>query len=305
MKYGYGIDLGGTTVKLARFREDGSLLKKWEIATARDGSRILPEIAQSVLEDMEASGIGKAEVLGVGVGVPGPVNGLGVVEQCVNLHWGRKDVRRELEALTGLSVSVGNDANVAALGEAAFGGDSMVMVTLGTGIGGGIIVNGRIVHGFHGAGGEIGHIPLNPQEPERCACGKRGCAEQYCSATGVVRLAKRRLAESIAPSSLRSLETITCKAVFDAAGAGDPLAMSAVDQACDYLARLIATVCCTVDPETVVLGGGVSRAGELLLTGLRRHFPDYVFPACKARFALAQLGNDAGVYGAFRLAAGV
>lgn len=302
MKYGYGIDLGGTTVKLARFQEDGSLLKKWEIDTPREGDRILPEIARAVLEDMEASGIGKGKVLGVGLGVPGPVNELGVVEQCVNLHWGRKDVRRELETLTGLSVSVGNDANVAALGEAALCGDaSMVMVTLGTGVGGGIVLGGQIVHGFHGAGGEIGHIPLNPQEPERCGCGKRGCAEQYCSATGVVRLAKRRLAESIAPSSLRSLENITCKAVFEAAGAGDPLAMGAVDQACDYLARLIATVCCTVDPETVVLGGGVSRAGEMLLAGVRRHFPDYAFPACKPRFALAQLGNDAGVYGAFRL----
>lgn len=308
MKYGFGVDVGGTTVKIAFFDETGTLLDKWEIptVTANGGEQVLPDIAASLLDYMEKKHCAPGDIIGAGVGVPGPVNDRGVVNHCVNLGWGVVDVRSRLEELTGLKIRVGNDANVAALGESWKGGGAgcgnMVMATLGTGVGGGIILDGRPLNGVHGAGGEIGHLVLNKDETERCGCGKYGCAEQYCSATGVVRLARRHLASNDRPSVLRELAELSCKDVFDAAKAGDTEALAITDQVYEYMGRFLADVCCVVDPEVVVLGGGVSRAGQPLLDGLRQYFDRYVFHACRAtRFALATLGNDAGSYGAFKL----
>ena len=178
----------------------------------------------------------------------------------------------------------------------------MIFATLGTGVGGGIVVGGRVIHGVHGAGGEIGHIVLNRDEPEACNCGKHGCVEQYCSATGIVRIAKKFLSASTAPSSLRAIEPLTCKDVFDAGKAGDPLALKILEQVYAYLGEFLANVCNVTDPEVVVLGGGVSKAGQMLLDGAEHYYKKYVFHACRdTRFALASLGNDAGAYGAFKL----
>ena len=308
MKYGFGVDLGGTTVKIAYFDQEGNLLDKWEIPTviAGAGRQILPDIAASIQNYLEAKYISRDSVIGIGIGVPGPVDGKGVVNKCVNLGWGVFNIHEELSALTGLPVRAGNDANVAALGEAWKGGgngcENMIMATLGTGVGGGIIIDGRPVSGAHGAGGEIGHLVLNKYETEACGCGKFGCAEQYCSATGVVRVAKRNLALSDRPSTLRSIEKLTCKDVFDAGKAGDALALEILEQVYDYLGQFLANVCCVADPEMVVIGGGVSRAGQMLVDGAERYFKKYVFHACRGtRFALASLGNDAGAYGAFKL----
>ncbi len=308
MKHGFGVDLGGTTVKIAYFDQEGNLLDKWEIPTvvAEHGKQILPDIAASIQKYLEAKYVDKSQVIGVGIGVPGPVDGKGVVNKCVNLGWGVFNIHEELGALTGLPVRAGNDANVAALGEAWKGGgngcDNMIMATLGTGVGGGIIVDGKPVSGVHGAGGEIGHMVLNHHETEACGCGKRGCTEQYCSATGVVRVAKRTLAASTKDSSLRSIDNFTCKDVFDAGKAGDALALEILEQVYEYLGRFLANVCVVVDPEIVVLGGGVSRAGQPLLDGAKKYFDKYIFHASKdIRFALASLGNDAGAYGAFKL----
>ncbi len=308
MKYGFGVDLGGTTVKIAYFDREGNLLDKWEIPTviAESGKQILPDIAASIRNYMEAKYISNDQVIGVGIGVPGPVDGNGLVNRCVNLGWGVFNIHEELSALTGLPVRAGNDANVAALGEAWKGGGNgcanMIMATLGTGVGGGIIIDGRPVSGVNGAGGEIGHLVLNKYETETCGCGKRGCAEQYCSATGVVRVAKRHMARSDMPSPLRDIEKLTCKDVFDAGSAGDALALEILEQVYDYLGQFLANVCCVVDPEVVVLGGGVSRAGQPLLEGVQRYYKQYVFHACRGtKFALAALGNDAGAYGAFKL----
>jgi len=245
-------------------------------------------------------------IIGVGIGVPGPVDGKGVVNKCVNLGWGVFNIQEELSSLTGFPVRAGNDANVAALGEAWKGGgngcDNMVLATLGTGVGGGIIVDGKPVSGVHGAGGEIGHLVLDPAETETCGCGKKGCVEQYCSATGVVRVARKFLAADTRESSLRGIEDLTCKDVFDAGKAGDALALEILEQVYEYLGRFLANVCCVVDPEIVVLGGGVSRAGQLLLDGAKKYFDRYIFHASHGvRFALASLGNDAGAYGAFKL----
>ena len=308
MNYGFGVDLGGTTVKIAYFDENGTMLDKWEIPTVTEnkGERILPDIADAVNGYIEEKKLQRETLLGIGIGVPGPVIGNGIVKVCDNLGWGTVDVRGILSGLTGLPVSVGNDANVAALGESWKGGGrgcrNLVLVTLGTGVGGGIVVDGKQVCGVFGAGGEIGHMVIAPEEKEYCNCGKRGCVEQYCSATGIVRVAKRHLAAGDVDSSLRKLDKLTAKDVFDAANAGDALAQAALDQVYDYMGQFLANIGCVVDPEVFVFGGGVSKAGQPLLEGARRAFDKYVYHASvDVRFALASLGNDAGAYGAFRL----
>ena len=308
MRYGFGIDVGGTTVKLAWFDETGRLLDKWEIptVTAGGGEQILTDIAASVENYLKEKKIAREAVLGIGVGVPGPVGPDGTVNRCVKLGWGVFNIEKTLSELTGFPVKAGNDASVAALGECWMGGgkgcDSMVLATLGTGVGGGCVIGGKLYHGAHGASCEIGHMVLNREETETCGCGKKGCAEQYCSATGVVRVTKRALEKDQRPSVLRDKEAFTCKDVFDAAAAGDLPARDALEQVYAYLGEFLANVCNVLDPEVVVLGGGVSKAGQPLLEGLQRHFGKYVFHAVSGvRFALAQLGNDAGAYGAFKL----
>ncbi len=308
MKYGFGVDLGGTTVKIAYFDTEGNMLDKWEIptVTANNGAQILPDIAASIDDYIAAKGIDRASLIGIGIGVPGPVSTRGVVNKCINLGWGVFNIEVELSKLTGMPVQAGNDANVAALGESWKGGgagcDNVVMATLGTGVGGGIVVEGKLVAGVHGAGGEIGHMVLNRNETETCGCGKKGCVEQYCSATGIVRIAKQFLASSSAPSALRTIEPLTCKDIFDAGKAGDQLALDILEQVYAYLGEFLANVCNVVNPEVVVLGGGVSKAGQCLLDGAKKYFDKWVFHAARdVRFALASLGNDAGAYGAFKL----
>ena len=309
MKYGFGVDLGGTTVKIAFFDETGSMLDKWEIptVTANGGEQILPDIAASVLNYLKEKDISKAQIIGIGIGVPGPVDDDGNVNRCGNLGWGVFNVHEALASLTGLKIKAGNDANVAALGEAwkggAIGCDNMVLATFGTGVGGGIVLGGKPINGVHGAAGEIGHMVLEREETEKCTCGKYGCVEQYCSATGIVRLAKKRLSGSDRASSLRNIEPLTCKDIFDAAKAGDAVAKDILDKFYDYMGQFLGSLCSAVDPEVVVLGGGVSKAGQVLLDGVEASFHKYVFHAASgAKFALASLFNDAGAYGAFKLA---
>ena len=309
MKYGFGVDLGGTTVKIAYFDETGTMITNWEIptVTANGGSQILPDIAASIRDFREKNGIDAQALLGIGIGVPGPVDSKGNVNRCVNLGWGTFNISKELSSLTGLPVTAGNDANVAALGEFWKGGGkgcrNMVFVTLGTGVGGGIVIEGKLLHGAHGAGAEIGHMVLNRNETAVCGCGKRGCVEQYCSATGIVRLAKLALDASQEESALRRVNPLTCKDIFDAGKQGDQLALQVLDQYYAYMGEFLANVCCVVNPEVVVIGGGVSKAGNVLLDGLKPYFGKYVFHAASnVQFALASLGNDAGAYGAFKLA---
>ena len=308
MKYGFGIDLGGTTVKLAYFDETGAMLHKWEIPTdtSENGSHILPDIAAAVKAYIKKENISPETLMGIGIGVPGPVTPDGTVNKCINLGWGVFNIEKELSNLTGLPVKAGNDATVAALGEcwkgSGQGCSNMVFATLGTGVGGGIVVNGKVIHGTHGAGGEIGHMVINRKETETCGCGKKGCVEQYCSATGIVRIAKQFLKKIDTPSSLREIPTLTCKDVFDAAAAKDALALEILEQVYAYMGEFLANICNVTDPEYVVLGGGVSKAGQPLLDGVQRHFRNYVFHgAADVKFALATLGNDAGAYGAFKL----
>ena len=303
--YVFGIDVGGTSVKCGLFQTDGTLLEKWEIPTRTEngGSEILPDIAKSVKAKMGEKGIAADDVAGVGIDVPGPVNDKGELSIAVNLNWGYKNIVKELsDELGGMAVKAANDANAAALGEMWAGGGkgskNLVMVTLGTGVGGGIIVDGKVVAGFNGAGGEIGHITVNHDEIEACNCGQYGCLEQYTSATGIVRLAKRKLAKSTEETSIREIPNLTAKDVFDAAKAGDAIAIGLVDEVCEILGSTLSNIACVVNPEIIVIGGGVSKAGDILLDNIKKHFVETAFMACRdTKFALAGLGNDAGMYG--------
>lgn len=309
-KYVFGVDVGGTTVKLGFFDVEGNLLDKWEISTRTDngGEKILPDIAESIQAKMQEKHVKKDEVAGVGLGAPGPINAEGTVFGAVNLGWGTFSISDTLSDLLDLPVKAGNDANVAALGEMWKGGGqgcrNLVAVTLGTGVGGGIIVNGEILTGATGAGGEIGHIHVEDHETEACGCGNTGCLEEYASATGVVRLAKRALQASDEPSILRDkpMDYISAKTVFDAVKAGDALAIQIAQQFGEYLGKGLAVIAGVVNPEVFVIGGGVSRAGEVLFEYIKPYFEKTVFKGCKdVKFALATLGNDAGIYGAAKL----
>ena len=306
--YCFGIDVGGTTVKCGLFQTDGTVIDKWEIPTRTEnkGENILPDVAKAINDKMAEKGIDKAEVEGVGIGIPGPVNDKGEVACAVNLYWGFTPVAQILHDLTGLKTMAGNDANVAALGEAwkgaASGSQNVIMVTLGTGVGGGIIIDGKIVAGAHGAGGEIGHAMVVRGEEEKCNCGNQGCLEQYASATGIVRVAGRMLAASEEDSTLRGLQNITAKDVLDAFKAGDTLAIRTMEYAGDLLGGALAAFAAVVDPEAIVIGGGVSKAGQPLIDCIQKYYMKYAFSSCKETpLMTATLGNDAGIYGAARM----
>lgn len=306
-KYCFGIDVGGTTVKCGLFSSEGEILEKWEIPTRTEnnGKNILPDVAASILSKVAEKGLAREDIAGIGIGVPGPVSEEGEVPVAVNLHWGRVHIVKEMEAMTGFKVKGGNDANVAALGELWKGGGAgyhnLIMVTLGTGVGGGIIVNDKILAGSHGAAGEIGHTNVTDEITDPCNCGNYGCLEQVASATGIVRLAKEELEASEEASLLREGE-VSAKAVFDAVKAGDALAIRIAERFGKYLGRALAVFASVTDPEVFVIGGGVSKAGPILLEFVEKYYQKYAFSACReAKFALATLGNDAGIYGAAKM----
>ena len=306
-KYIFGVDIGGTTVKLGFFDREGTLLDKWEIPTRTedDGCNILPDVADSISEKLKEKEVAIEDVAGIGVGAPGPIDGEGVVHRAVNLGWGVFSIKKTLEDILHLPVMAGNDANVAALGEMWKGGGrgsrDLIMVTLGTGVGGGIITDGRILTGVCGAGGEIGHVHVEDAETESCNCGNYGCLEQYTSATGITRLANRKLAGCDKESVLRGGE-VSAKTVFDAVKQKDALAMEIAEEFGKYLGDGLAVIASVINPDTIVIGGGVSRAGDILMDYIRPHYEKNVFHGSReVKFALATLGNDAGIYGSAKL----
>lgn len=311
MKYIYGVDLGGTTVKMGLFDGEGKeLLEKWEIPTRKEesGAYILPDIAKAIQDKNEEKKISVEDIVGIGMGVPGPITEDGRVLKCANLGWGIFSVSEELGRMTGVSrICVGNDANVAALGEQWRGGgrgfESIVMVTLGTGVGGGIILHGQILTGSNGAAGEIGHITVNPKETRVCGCGKKGCLEQYSSATGITRMSKEALENSTVDSELRRYDhPITGLELFQAYKNDDALAKEIVDTFSDYLGMGLAHVAAVVDPQAFVIGGGVSKNGQIVIDVIQEKYEQDVMFALKGKqFRLAELGNDAGMYGACRM----
>ncbi len=308
MKYCFGVDVGGTSIKMGLFTVEGNILDKWEIETRTEnqGETILSDIADSLKGKMSEKELNPADIKGIGIGIPAPVTGDGIVKNTANLGWGYKEVNRELRELTGLEVQAGNDANLAALGEmwlgAGKGQKNMIMVTLGTGVGGGVIADGRAMVGANGAAAEIGHICVNYHETKRCGCGKTGCLEQYASATGIARLARMRLAWDESPSVLRSREKIDAKAVFDALKDGDSVAEEIVDQFGAYLGHGLANAAILADPAVIVIGGGVSKAGDIMIPYIKKYFLQKAFFANKeTEFMIAKLDNDAGICGAAKL----
>ena len=272
-KYCVGVDVGGTTVKLGLFQTDGKLIFKWEIPTRKEdsGKYILEDVSVAVREVLRERQIHLEQVVGVGLGVPGPVLPDGQVERCVNLGWHNVNPQSQLSSfLDGILVKSGNDANVAALGEMWQGGGmgftDIIMVTLGTGVGGGVIIDEKIVAGKHGLGGEIGHIHIRDEETEKCNCGGIGCVEQIGSATGIAREARRKMAASDEPSSMRAFgDAVTAKDVLDEAKKGDKMALEVVETVGRYLGMTLAQLAMTVDPQMFVIGGGVSKAGQFLI----------------------------------------
>ncbi|MGL4337612.1 MAG: ROK family glucokinase [Turicibacter sp.] len=308
-KYVFGIDVGGTTIKCGLFASKGELMEAWEIVTNKEdkGSKILSDIAVAIQAKCSEKGIEMAEVEGIGLGVPGPVNNDGIVVVAVNLGWDMKNAKKELEALVKVPVAVGNDANVAALGElwlgAACGSKDAIMFTLGTGVGGGVIVDGKVVAGVHGAGGEIGHLTVVLEDGNQCNCGKKGCLETVASATGIVRETVKYLAATDEPSTLRDLESFEAKDVFDAAKANDAVGVKMVDQLGRYIGLTAANLAATTDPEKIIIGGGVSKAGDILIDTIKKHYQAFAVSAVKdTEFVLAELGNDAGIVGSAYLA---
>jgi len=304
----FGIDIGGTSVKCGLFTADGTVKDKWEIPTDRcDGGKNVPkDIADSIAAKCIELGIAKEQVSGVGLGVPGPVSENGYVSHCPNLGWRDINVNEVMSELTGVPAVAANDANVAALGEMWQGGGkgvkNMVLVTLGTGVGGGIIVEGKIVAGAFGAGGELGHMVMNPKEEVQCGCGGYGHLEQYASATGIVRMAKKRLLETTDASVLRTMDPLTAKDIFDGAKSGDAVAAELVEELGEVLGRALSHVAAVTDPEAFVIGGGVSRAGEILTKTVERHYNHGIMKALQGKeFRLATLGNDAGIFGCAKM----
>ncbi len=304
----FGVDVGGTTVKIGLFTKSGENVDKWEIVTRKEegGKYIIDDIVASIEGKIKERAIHKDNIAGIGLGVPGPVTEDGTVLKCANLGWGVFNVVKELEEKTGFTVKAGNDANVAALGEVWQGGgkghDSIVMVTLGTGVGGGVILGGKILTGSNGAAGEIGHLSVVYDESETCGCGKVGCLEQVASATGIVKEAKKLLNNSDKPSKLRQVQYLSAKEIFDAAKEGDELANDLVEDLGKYLGLALSHIAGVVDPQAFVIGGGVSKAGQMLIDVVQKNYEkNSIFALKNKKFFLAELGNDAGIYGAAKM----
>ena len=309
-----GVDLGGTTIKFAIMTTDGEIQQRWSIETniLDEGSHIVPDIIESINHHLSMYEMKPEQFVGIGMGTPGTVDlDKGTVIGAYNLNWKTvQNVKEEIEKGTNIKFAVDNDANVAALGErwkgAGENADDVVFITLGTGVGGGIVANGELIHGM-GAGGEVGHINVHPGG-YLCTCGNRGCLETYASATGVVRVAHDMAEEYAGNSKLKQMtddgEEVTSKLVFDLAKDNDPLAKMVVDRVCNYLGLACANLASTLNPSSIVIGGGVSAAGNFLLDQVKSYFNDYAFPTIKntTQIKLAQLGNEAGVIGAGSLA---
>jgi glucokinase len=299
-----GVDLGGTTIKMAFINFYGEIVEKWEIPTDRSGKEITTDIAKAIDTKLEELGMAKSKLGGIGMGAPGPVNlESGLIYETPNLGWINYPLRDHLELETGLPAVIDNDANIAALGEmwkgAGDGAKDLICVTLGTGVGGGLISNGEIIHGVNGAGGEIGHVTVVPEGGAQCGCGKTGCIETIASATGIVRIAKEKLQSSDHDSILKTVSDLTSKDVFEAAEKGDSLAVEVIDYVTFQLGLVLANLSNGLNPEKIVIGGGVSKAGDLLISRVEQYFKRFAFPrvAKAASISVATLGNDAGVIG--------
>ncbi len=306
MKKLIGIDLGGTTVKIGFLTVEGEIINHWQIPTDTSdaGKNILSDIVKSINEKIVEYGYEKEDFLGAGIGVPGPVTHSGVLLKAVNLGWQEEvNIEYEFSKMIDMPVRADNDANVATIGEmwqgSGEGARDMIFVTLGTGVGGGVITNGEIVKGANGGGGEIGHIAVDFEHGEKCNCGKTGCLETLASATGIVRETNKALKNYTGTTILSSYDNLNAKNIFDAAKNDDEFALEMVENLGRSLGFVLANIASTTNPETIVIGGGVSKAGTILTDVIKKHFVKYVFDSNKnVEFKIAKLENDAGIIGA-------
>ncbi|WP_102345595.1 ROK family glucokinase [Bacillus sp. Marseille-P3661] len=308
-KWLVGVDLGGTTIKIAFISKEGEILCKWQIATdtTNNGDNIISDITTAINKKLEELKVEKNKLLGIGIGAPAFLEiETGYVYQAVNIGWENFDLKTNLEGHIQLPVVVDNDANVAAIGEmwkgAGVGAKNIICITLGTGVGGGVITNGKIVHGANGMAGEIGHIKVIPEGGENCNCGGSGCLETVASANGMVKLALDSLSvypQSLLNEKLKKHGVINSKIIFESAMNGDEYAKKVIDQACYYLGLAVANIANVLNPEKIIIGGGVSSAGELLLSPIKKHFQKFALKRVfeRADLSVATLGNDAGVIG--------
>lgn len=311
-----GIDLGGTTVKFGILTLEGEVQEKWAIETniLEDGKHIVPDIVASLKHRLALYNLTKDDFVGIGMGSPGAVDrDKKTVTGAFNLNWAStQEVGSVIEAELGIPFAIDNDANVAALGERWVGAGAnnpdVVFVTLGTGVGGGVIADGNLIHGVAGAGGEIGHIIVEPEDGFDCTCGNHGCLETVASATGVVRVARKLAEEYEGDSKIKAAidngEAVSSKDIFDAAKEGDHFANTVVDKVSFYLGLASANISNILNPDSVVIGGGVSAAGEFLRSRIENNFQKFAFPQVRksTKIKIAELGNDAGIIGAASLA---
>ena len=311
-----GIDLGGTSIKFAIISLEGEIQQKWSIPTniLDEGSHIVDDIIDTIRHRLELLGLTNENFAGIGMGSPGVVDREnGTVIGAYNLNWKTlQPLKEKIEGALSLPFFIDNDANVAAFGEKwmGAGGDQpdVTFFTLGTGVGGGIIAENRLIHGVAGAGGELGHITVDfSNRPFACTCGKKGCLETVASATGIVNLARRYSDEYAGDSELKARiddgQDVSAKDVFDLAKQNDPLALIVIRHFSKYLGIACSHVANMLNPSFIVIGGGVSAAGEFLLEGVHKEYEQLVFPQVRetTHLRLAELGNDAGVIGAASL----
>ena len=307
--YRIGIDLGGTNIAVGVVNDRYEIVARRSVPTGaeRPAEEVIRDMGDAVEEALRQAGLTAADCASMGVGSPGACDPqTGVVKRAYNLNWFDVPVCRMLHQRFGIPVRLGNDANCAALAEvvagAAVGCQDMVLITLGTGVGSGIISRGKILSGLRGGAGEAGHTLL-VLDGEPCTCGRRGCWEAYSSATALIRQARQAAAEH-PESLLAGAEEITGKTVFDAADRGDETANAVVDRFCDYLGAGVTNIVNALAPEVILIGGGISRQGERLLAPVRRYVEKNCFGGKDGAIpiiAAARLGNDAGIIGAAAL----
>lgn len=303
-----GIDIGGTTVKIGLINHKGEFLVKWKIPTNKDnaGKTIVKDIWASIADTLSKYKI-ENKIIGIGVGAPGFIHPVtGIVEEAVNIGWKNFNLKEELHRLSSLPVFIENDANLAALAENWKGSgnsaENLIFITLGTGVGGGIIANGEISNGTNGTAGEIGHILVAPNE-YRCNCGRMGCLETIASATGIVHMAMDHIKEAphgVLAARYNQRGMLEAKDVFDCATSGDEASQRIIERMADMLGKAMANMAVTINPSQIIIGGGLSKAGEPLLAKITAAFKKYALPrvseCCEVK--LAQLDNDAGMIGA-------
>lgn len=307
-----GVDIGATSIKMGLFSAYGKLESKWKIKTTleNNGSNIVNNIVDSIYENLIAIRQGTDDIVGIGVGVPGPVNEeTGCVIQAINLGWFNYPIKQKMEALLATPVIVGNDANLAALGEmecgSGLGVQNMVMFTIGSGVGGAIIHNGKIISGHNHSAGELGHLKINPANTIKCNCGGIGCLETTASANGIIKTAIGRI-NSGENSSLKNLINehgkIDAEDIINCAKEGDALAVDIIATLCHEMALAMVNVACIFNPQKIIIGGGVALAGDYITEKIKNIFKQHCFPSTReTEINHAVLGNDAGIYGAMAL----